>query len=83
MTSLPCREAARLMSAAVEQPLGWHERLELQVHLTLCRACRHYQQQIVALDHFFRTQAGRPTPGTASLSPEARERLKRSLIGPN
>ena len=75
-----CREASRLQSEAMDHSLSAGQRFGLRVHLLLCQWCRRYGKQI----RFLRQTAGehsdelnQATPG--ALSPEARERLKRSL----
>ncbi len=75
-----CREASRLQSFALDQPLSLPKRFGLRLHLLVCRWCRRYGKQIrflrsAAHEHPENlTEAVPPT-----LSPEARERLKRFL----
>lgn len=45
-----CQEASRLMSRAFDEPLGWLDRMRLQVHLSLCGNCRHLDQQLRVID---------------------------------
>ncbi len=77
-----CREVARLQSIAVDGSLSLGQRAGLRVHLVLCKWCRRYDQQL----QFMRQAVGKEplkqadaTPQT--LSPTARERIKRSLSG--
>lgn len=80
-TLLPtCREASRLQSDALDQSLPLPKRFGLRVHLLVCKWCRRYGNQI----RFLRQAVNQHpdavnefTPHT--LSPEARERLKRTL----
>ena len=77
-----CREASRLQSDALDQPLTLAKRFGLRVHLLLCRWCRRYGKQIRFLReaaHEHPERLNDATPGTLSL--EARERLKQSLRG--
>jgi hypothetical protein len=75
-----CRDAARLQSRALDHPLPFFKRFGLRLHLLVCKWCRRYGRQI----RFLR-QAVQKHPeewGEAApqqLSPEARERIKRSL----
>ena len=75
-----CREASRLQSDALDQPLSLSKRFGLRLHLLICKWCWRYGKQI----HFLR-EAVRERPddlseaAPRSLSPEARERLKHAL----
>lgn len=75
-----CREAIRLQSRSLEDPLPASRRPGLWFHLLLCKWCRFYGEQIRFLRRAARehpdelTQAASP-----SLSPEARERIRRKL----
>lgn len=46
LLSQSCAEAARLISDSQEHPLPRLARLGLNLHLVICRHCRHYQQQV-------------------------------------
>ena len=75
-----CREASRLQSDALDQPLSLPKRLGLRLHLLVCQWCRRYGKQIRFLSqavHEHPDEVNEATPRT--LSPEARERLKRAL----
>ena len=75
-----CREASRLQSEALDHPLSRGQRLGLRMHLLLCKWCRRYGKQIRFLRqavHEHPDEVNEAIPRT--LSPEARERLKRSL----
>ena len=75
-----CREASRLQSIALDQPLSLPKRFGLRLHLLVCKWCRRYGKQIRFLGHAAHEHPenlAEATPRT--LSPEARERLKRSL----
>lgn len=46
---LNCKDATRRMSEAEDRELALSERLELGMHLALCRGCRNYQQHLHVL----------------------------------
>ena len=46
---IKCREASRLMSQAMDQPLPAWQRLALVLHLAICDACRNARRQMLAL----------------------------------
>ena len=43
---LTCKEATRMMSEAQDRPLSVGERLQLQMHLAMCRGCRNFRVQM-------------------------------------
>lgn len=44
-----CREATKLMSLSLDQPLNRRERLKLRLHTMMCRPCRRCQRQFCLL----------------------------------
>ncbi len=46
---LSCKDATRRMSEAEDRELGLGERLELRLHLAICKGCRNYQQHLHVL----------------------------------
>jgi hypothetical protein len=75
-----CKQASRLQSDALDQPLSLPKRFGLRLHLFVCQWCRRYGKQLRFLRqavHEHPDEINDATPRT--LSPEARERLKRSL----
>jgi hypothetical protein len=75
-----CREASRLQSELLDHPLAPLQRFGLRAHLLLCKWCRRYGKQI----RFLRRAAHEhpdqvAEAGSSTLSPEARERLRRAL----
>lgn len=43
---LSCKEATHLMSEAQDRELAAGERLQLRMHLLICRGCRGFRAQI-------------------------------------
>lgn len=43
---LTCKHTTRLLSEALDRPLGRRERLALRLHLVFCRGCRAFRQHI-------------------------------------
>ena len=75
-----CREASRLQSEALDHALSPMQQLGLRLHLVLCKWCRRYGKQLRFLRgaaHEHQDQVADAAPQT--LSPTARERLKRAL----
>ena len=46
---LNCHEATRLMSEAQERSLSISERMSLGLHVTMCRGCHNFKEQMSAL----------------------------------
>lgn len=42
---LNCREATRLLSERLEQPLSRRQRIVLAIHTLICKACRNFGKQ--------------------------------------
>lgn len=75
-----CREASRLASTAVDQPLSFVRRVELRMHLSMCAACRAYRRQINAIDRLVRGRTARiEDDHEIRLDPEARRRIAEAL----
>jgi hypothetical protein len=75
-----CRQVSLLQSAATQQPLSLGQRIGLKFHLLVCSWCRRYGRQVgflrtVAHEHDHDETVSAPP----ALSPNARERMKRSL----
>lgn len=44
---LSCRELAQQQASDfLEQRLGWRQRLQFRIHLSMCRNCRRFVQQL-------------------------------------
>jgi hypothetical protein len=52
---MTCAEATRLVSDRMHRPVGPWARLALHVHLLLCSGCRHYEQQVVLIRYWLRS----------------------------
>jgi hypothetical protein len=46
---LSCKDATRLMSEAQDRKLGLAERLQLDMHLVICKGCRNFNEQMIFL----------------------------------
>jgi predicted anti-sigma-YlaC factor YlaD len=46
---LSCKEATRLMSEAQDRKLGLAERVQLEMHLAICKGCRNFDAQMLFL----------------------------------
>jgi predicted anti-sigma-YlaC factor YlaD len=83
---LTCREVAEMANDYVDHDLPWLPRLQLQVHLALCRHCRTFTQQLVQaiqLLHHIREQSPGPEIEQRLLAAfeEAKDQAPRSRHG--
>jgi predicted anti-sigma-YlaC factor YlaD len=46
---LSCKDATRLMSEAQDRKLGLVERLQLELHLAICKGCRNFSEHMAFL----------------------------------
>lgn len=75
-----CRQASRLQSEQLDHPLPTSQRVGLRIHLLLCRWCRRYGRQLGFLRNAVRVQdENSHLPENATLSSDARERMKRAV----
>jgi hypothetical protein len=80
---LRCREVSKLVSESMERELPWRQRLQVAMHLAMCRMCAGFARQLRLLRRAARENPERlaadPADPEASLSQEARERIKAAL----
>jgi hypothetical protein len=73
---IPCREATRLISQAMERKLTWRESIQLKLHLAVCELCQMFAKQIRGLHELL----GSYHPQEEErLSPESKAQLKEKL----
>jgi hypothetical protein len=71
------------MSEALERQLSVLEQVRLRMHFLVCEWCARYFKQLNFLRSLLRQRASRPAnedAEPASLSSEARERIRKSLL---
>jgi len=76
----------RLLSEAMDRPLPLGIRLKMRLHFLICKWCERYKNQLLFLRQALRRDpdkvegAGEAGAASyASLSPEAKDRLKRVI----
>jgi len=83
---LSCKDVTRLISDSMDRSLPLGKRIGVRLHLMICRFCARYERQLLLIRDTVRRIADPPDPPAAlpleALSPEARERILRSLSGP-
>jgi hypothetical protein len=80
---LRCREVSKLVSESMERRLPLRYRMELWIHLTLCRLCAGFARQTRLLRRAAQEEperlVGDKSSPQATLTPDARERIKAAL----
>jgi hypothetical protein len=46
-----CKEATALMVAREDRALFWADRVALRLHLMACRACPHFERQMLSMQN--------------------------------
>ena len=79
----PCSEISRQTSMRLDHELPRAHRAAIGVHYLYCKACRRYRRQIQFMRKALRQLVAGTLPADVladfSLSPDARERIKRSV----
>lgn len=77
----PCKEVARMASDSMDRKLPLSQKIRMRLHFMICKWCLRYFKQLqfmseIAHQHDEQSTEEKSSP---SLSPEARERMKRSF----
>ena len=75
----PCRQTVQTISQSMEEPLTITETIKLKLHLWVCDWCRWYMDHLQLIRDTSRAQGAAPEMAEATLSNEARERIRRRL----
>ncbi len=78
---LSCKEVSYLVSESLDRKLPLWQRIQVRLHLLMCRFCSRFRKQVLFLRDTARhyLMAVEETETGPGLSPEARDRIKRSL----
>ncbi len=64
---MKCKEISHLIASGSAEDLGFMKRLELRLHLMMCRHCQGYADQIKALGDGARRMIGAREPSSEEL----------------
>lgn len=53
---LSCKKATELIEKRQVKPLNAIEKIQLDAHLSMCKACQAYEDQSVQIDHLWEKQ---------------------------
>lgn len=80
---LRCREISKLVSESMERDLPLSQRMQLRMHLMMCRLCAGFARQVRLLRQAVHEHPERLGPDQtdqgAKLPDEARQRIKAAL----
>ncbi len=80
---LHCREISKLVSDSMERELSFRQRMNVWMHLAMCRLCSGFARQVRLLRRAAHDNPERLGPDSndpkTGLSDEARERIKALL----
>jgi hypothetical protein len=80
---LSCKEVSHLVSQSLDRKPPFWQRIQVRLHLLMCRFCARFRKQTLflrdAARHYLMAVEDTGTAANIGLSPEARERIKRSL----
>ncbi|HEU4766202.1 MAG TPA: hypothetical protein VFS77_02480 [Pyrinomonadaceae bacterium] len=77
----PCQQTVETISQSMERPLTLSESIKVKLHVWICAWCQWYMEHLQLIRDASRAKAAE-TPdqmATATLSNEARERIRRRL----
>ena len=82
-----CQQTVQNISLSMDRKLSLRDRINVKLHLWICAWCQWYLEHLNILREAARAKGTESIDldsiSAASLSPEARERIKRQLSGPN
>lgn len=81
----PCQQTVETISESMERPLSVTESCKLKLHLWICVWCQWYMEHLHLIRDASRAQALKApeTMTSATLSNDARERIRRRLTKQN
>ncbi len=74
---LKCKDVSELVSQGLDRRLSWTARVQIKLHLLICKNCQHYLRQLIFL-HSAIGKLGKQSDST-HLSPQAKQRITRAL----
>jgi hypothetical protein len=82
---LSCKDTTLLVSESMDRALPPGRRLAKRIHLMMCVLCARYERQLFVLREVLKRVGAEEDPtgfDNVTLSPEAKERIKKALTPP-
>lgn len=74
---LSCKKAAALWDQGAISPLSFTQRLQLRMHVGICKGCDAYKAQTELIDDFLENRTGEKGVDTKALE----ARIKQEILG--
>jgi hypothetical protein len=78
---LSCQHVTKLISESLDHRLPLNRRIALWIHFLVCKTCLRVRKHLLLLRKATKNYDRRAGDKPSSLTPEARERIKRALSG--
>jgi hypothetical protein len=65
---LNCKDMTKLISDSLEHPVSFRRRMEMRLHIMMCRLCRTFRENSVLLRKVSRSLPGSDVPDAKSAS---------------
>jgi hypothetical protein len=76
---LPCKEVSEKLSAHMDTPLPFTDRLKVRMHLLLCKYCLRFYRQLQLMRKICKINEIPKTDSDITLSSQAKARMKTVL----
>ena len=76
---LSCKEITELVSKSLDTKVPFMKRMELKMHLMMCRLCNRYAKQIRSLHNVIKHNKFDSVDESVSLSAESKDNMKQAL----
>ena len=77
---MDCKQASQIISQSLDRKLTLRERFALNFHLFICNACKHFNQQLIALRSTFKKlNASIENDTNIQMPSETKKRLLKSI----
>lgn len=80
-----CKHMTPVIGESLDRKLSLREKIVMKLHLFTCEACGNYLSNLKFMREVFQIQEKKRVGGnfSVSLSPDAKERIKKALISSN
>lgn len=78
---MTCKDTSPLISESMDGHISFGKRLRLKIHLTICKACQCYKNQLEIIKNLAKKIGSEDfsSKKNQTLRPEVKEKIKQSL----
>ena len=77
---LTCKQASRIISQSLDNPLSWSDRMKLKFHLFICDACTRFNKQMRLIQNaVLRIKFETENDDAIHLSLDAKARINKAI----